>query len=547
MEGKVLLKLALGALMACLHCHAAEEAASAGNPGAQVVVVFNTASAASKKVADHYASARKVPSDQILGLSLPESETITREDFETRLQQPLWRELVTRGLFSTNGPSRAPKSAVTSAKVRYAVLCYGVPVKIAPDTSRSEAGAEKFPVELRRNEAAVDSELAALPLLPLAPLITGPLGNPFFGSTNREAMHPTNGVMLVARLDGPSPEIAMGLVDKALSAERNGLWGRAYFDWRGLTEGPYKVGDEWMKIAHEVARTAGFETVTNSSPGTFPPSTPLSDTALYFGWYDQSVSGPFTNGMVEFRPGAIAYHLHSFSARALRVDDVWWAGPLLARGATATLGCTEEPYLEMTPHVHIFLHRLVFEKYSFGEAAYACQRSLSWQTTVVGDPLYMPFGISQRERYDALEARQDPDLEWSMLMWINVRLAQGAPLDEILKFYAANPTATSAVLQEKLGDIYKSRGKMIDAIEPYAAALKLTMPPLQRLRVTLSAASLLSSFGKAGEAFELYQALLRDYPNYSAQKDIYERLAKVATRLGKTEEAARFEKLAKPE
>jgi tetratricopeptide (TPR) repeat protein len=273
----------------------------------------------------------------------------------------------------------------------------------------------------------------------------------------------------------------------------------------------------------------------------------MSDIALYFGWYDQSVSGPFANGMASFRPGAIAYHLHSFSARTLRVNDVWWAGPLLARGATATLGCTEEPYLEMTPQVHILTHRLLLGKFTFGEAAYASQRFLSWQTTVVGDPLYAPFALGQRERYEALEARNDPNIEWSMLMWINVRLAQGAPLSEILQFYASNPTSNSAVLQEKLGDIYKSRGKMIDAMEPYLNALKLNMHPLQRLRVSLSAASLLSSFGKPAQAMELYLGLLRDFPDYPGQKDIYERLAKVAARLGKAEDAARYGRLARGE
>jgi hypothetical protein len=30
--------------------------------------------------------------------------------------------------------------------------------------------------------------------------------------------------------------------------------------------------------------------------------------------------------------------------------------------------------------------------YTFGEAAWAAQPVLSWQTTVIGDPLYRPFG-----------------------------------------------------------------------------------------------------------------------------------------------------------
>ena len=88
--------------------------------------------------------------------------------------------------------------------------------------------------EWRRNEAAVDSELAWLPLVKMNVPLSGPLPNWVYGATNPALLHPTNGILLVARLDGPSVEIARGLVDKALAAERDGLWGRAYFDARGL-------------------------------------------------------------------------------------------------------------------------------------------------------------------------------------------------------------------------------------------------------------------------------------------------------------------------
>ena len=44
----------------------------------------------------------------------------------------------------------------------------------------------------------------------------------------------------------------------------------------------------------------------------------MSQIAIYCGWYDENVSGPFTLPKVEFMPGAFAYHLHSFSAATLR-------------------------------------------------------------------------------------------------------------------------------------------------------------------------------------------------------------------------------------
>jgi len=131
-------------------------------------------------------------------------------------------------------------------------------------------------------------------------------------------------------------------------------------------------------------------------------------------------------------------------------------------------------------------------------------------------------------------------------MWINFRLAQGAPLGEIEKYYDHSAEcAKSAVLQEKLGEIYRLRGKLFDALDPYAKALTLPMGPLQKIRVTLTAASLFNSLGRHQEAYNALKSLLRDQPNYPDKRDLYEQLQKLAARLNKTDEAAEFERLAK--
>ena len=512
-------------------------------------MVYNSSMPGSREVAEHYAERRHVPANQFFSFDLPQVETISREDFSTLLQQPLWtemraRKLLTYGEATPNG-SGTPKSNVTEAKVRYIVLCYGVPLKITPDPGIKE-NADHLPQELRRNEAAVESELAMLPLLDQKVLLAGPASNPAVLTTNRASLSPTNGMIMVTRLDGPSPEIAKSLVDKAMLAEKEGLWGNAYIDTRSITNAGFKAADDMFNAAAELCKVYGFEVVKETSSRTFSPATPMSDIAFYFGWYDQSASGPFTNGMAEFRPGAVAYHLHSFSSRALRVTDVWWTGPLLAAGATATLGFTEEPYLQTTPQMNAFVYRFVQLGFSFGEAAYASSPVLSWQTAVIGDPLYRPFQKSQKERYAELESSKDKDIQWSMLMWINFRLSQNAQLDEILQFYKDNPqTKESAILQEKLGDVYKSKGKLIDALTPYGKALKLPLTRLQKLRLSLKAGSLFSTMGKAEEAYGLYQGVLRDYPTYAGKRDVYERLARVAGRLKKNDEAIEFERLAR--
>ena len=88
------------------------------------------------------------------------------------------------------------------------MLCYGVPVRIDSDPGLKEKIPDELKPELRRNEAAVDSELALLPCIEQHLPLTGPWMNRFYTSTNAAAFDPTNGILMVARLDGPSASIA---------------------------------------------------------------------------------------------------------------------------------------------------------------------------------------------------------------------------------------------------------------------------------------------------------------------------------------------------
>src|SRR2546427_4781864 len=299
-------------------------AAPGATAGREVILVYNARLPESKGVADYYARQRNVPPEQIFGLDLPTEEAMTRRQYLEQLQEPLLRKLEAAGLWifgpatnkapAANG-SDASYRRLTESRVRYAVLCYGVPTKVLKDPTLVEPAAARMPPELQRNEAAVDTQLALLPVAEQKLPWTGPIASPFYGVTNASALHPINGLLLVTRLDGPSPAIARGLVDKAVEAETNGWWGRAYFDARGLgTNDPYRLGDGFIRAAASVAQRFGFETELDELAGTFTPGHPMSDVALYAGWYDAAVSGPFTLPSFTFMPGAFAYHLYSFSA-----------------------------------------------------------------------------------------------------------------------------------------------------------------------------------------------------------------------------------------
>jgi uncharacterized protein (TIGR03790 family) len=386
--------------------------------GSSVVVVYNTKSPESQRVAEYYAERRQVPKEQLIGLELPADETMSREDYRKKLEEPLWQALLAKKLFTLKADAEDYKlttPSVATAKIRYAVLCYGVPLKIGKDASIVETDIEQIPAPLRENYAAVDSELSLLPMKTRKLRLTGPLNSPFYGVTNSTQLHPTNGLLMVSRLDGPNEAIAKGLVDKALQAERNGLWGRSYIDLRHIREGEYKQGDDWIRLASEVTAKLGWETIVDDKPETFSRSFPMSQIGFYFGWYDGNISGPFTWGDTEFMPGAFAYHLHSFSADTLHSDTRNWCGPLLARGVTATMGCVHEPYLGGTPDVGTFAVRWLHNRFSFGEAAYACTPVLSWQTTVIGDPLYSPMAKLPQNRHAELLVQNNPLIEWSHL------------------------------------------------------------------------------------------------------------------------------------
>ena len=70
------------------------------------------------------------------------------------------------------------------------MLCYGVPVRISEDARLSERGEENLVENLRRNEAAVDTELAWLPQYYDSPMLAGPAANPGRMQTNMAALGP---------------------------------------------------------------------------------------------------------------------------------------------------------------------------------------------------------------------------------------------------------------------------------------------------------------------------------------------------------------------
>lgn len=392
--GRTLVRLLLVIASGYVACVAAPDASPPAAPDpAGVVILANSSDPESLELARYYAELRGVPTGRIVALPLSAAEEIGRAEFVNTLWNPLLRAGLVDGWLGGTYTEKKDslgrlKIAITGHSVEALVVCRGVPLRVAHDaTLFNEASTplNKNPA-YRNNEAAVDSELAILPLMG-AP-IDAFIPNPLF-----EQVHPDNGrlaqVLPVGRLDGPTLADAKGLVDRALAAEREGLCGRAYVDLGG---GPAALGDAWFEAVAPSLSALGFEVDIDRDRKTLSPAARFDAPVLYFGWYEWNVNGPFIAPGFHFPTGAIALHLHSFSAATLRSADKNWVGPFVARGVTATLGNVGEPYLEFTHHPHLFARALARGE-PLARAALYSLRGLSWKGIVIGDPLYRPFAL----------------------------------------------------------------------------------------------------------------------------------------------------------
>lgn len=364
---------------------------------AATAVIYNNLDSLSLDLAAYYAEKRGIPLSRLIGVDCPAEEEISRADFDRTIAGPLRDTFSARGWWSA---PQDPETPVRSNSIRFLVLMRGVPLKIA-QTPIYPGDSFTGQPQLNRNEASVDSELAALGMRTRR--ISGPLPNPYFRSYTAFLDAADPALMLVCRLDAPTGALVRRMIDDSIAEEKNGLWGFAYIDSRGPVEAGLQEGEKWLANIAKNSRAHGVPAVVETSPALFPADYPMRNAVLYFGWYAENATGPFAQESFHFNQGAIACHIHSFSAASVRDPHRGWVAPLLARGAAATLGNVYEPYLALTPNLDIFEDRLR-AGFNFAESAYMSVRAISWMTTFVGDPLYRPFPALSDTAPDAPKA-----------------------------------------------------------------------------------------------------------------------------------------------
>ena len=351
------------------------------------VVVYNKAAADSTELARFYAKQRGIASDHIVGLNCSTDEEITREEYDTNIAGPL-RETFQAHNWWKLRETAEQQNVVDATTIRFVALIKGVPLKIKPVATPYDGDKRGGGPVSDHNEASVDSELTILGLF--SRQISGLLRNPYFQSFKPIGEFENPVVLLVCRLDAPDAATVRRMIIDSIAAEKKGLRGRAYVDGAHETAAGYVAGDQWLSEIPLQLHKVGVPVVYDNAPALFPNGYPMTDCALYYGWRTEKAAGPFAQSDFHFVPGAVAVHIHSFSAITLRDASANWVAPLLSRGAAATLGNVYEPYLEFTSHLNVLNDRLL-HGFTFAESAYSSIDVLSWMSVMVGDPLYRPF------------------------------------------------------------------------------------------------------------------------------------------------------------
>jgi uncharacterized protein (TIGR03790 family) len=377
----------------------------------EILVIVNKDIQASDELGQYYCQRRNVPKENILALPLGKTlvDSISRDDYDKNIAAPV-RKRVT--------------DQTPGQPIRCLLTTYGVPYKVGPRgplkdqqerLKQLETTVGQYEKQLKdshladvnaiiNNELAkVKSEIDLISGRETGASVDNELSMVLFGpyelyrwqpnQLNRHSGYPEGLILdvMVSRLDGPSTQIARGLIDKAIYAEKNGLHGIAYIDSRGFPDdkqlGSYGHFDQKLRNLAVLLRfRTSFQVKEERTDRLFEPHS-CPKTAIYCGWYSLK---KYIDSF-EFVDGAIGAHIASFEAIDIRdPNSTEWVPSMLVHGVTATFGPVAEPYLSAFPDPEEFFLELIEGK-CLAEAFWHSQPFCSWQMMLIGDPLYTPF------------------------------------------------------------------------------------------------------------------------------------------------------------
>lgn len=382
----------------------------------RVLIVVNDNSPESVAVGNYYQQRRNVPSNQIVHINTTTDLYITEANYNSQIKDPIKEFLGANDL---------------RGKIYYIVTTYGMPYK----TSEAGYGVDSLLADLDDKTTKISSGYW--------PYNYG-YNNPYrkvFMTTYRNGNHSSGtkydsqlGIYLVMRLDGPSPAIAKGLVDKALYAAKYvGInSGKGY-----MVHQPYLMstdGSAYSNIEGAITKlcepilAAGYQCVRDSAHAGGP--NPL--------WH-VSPGDEYRNSWDTLPPGAIPMHFQSSTAiNTIRstASNKPIVPNLLAADATGTWGSTAEPYASFIPQPtalhNYFLNgnkSIGVNHFNLAQSLYQSVYSLKWRWVPIGDPLYIlpNTAAADNERPKITNLQQSRNGATITVSWDNFTSESGSP------------------------------------------------------------------------------------------------------------------------
>ncbi|MCB2146834.1 MAG: TIGR03790 family protein [Deltaproteobacteria bacterium] len=384
-------------------------------PG-EILIIANKNAGEGVELARYYAKKRDIPDANLLILSLPADEMCSRDLYEKQIATPV------RAFLEVIKPSW---------RIRCLVLMYGMPLKVGPsehfeaendkalkaredalkkrledrdgeDVAASPSTLAKELEDVRKRldqlkittdqRASVDSDLSVVRDAD-AP-VGGWIENPYYlGFRSRPPAVSRGAVLMVSRLDGPTPASVKRIIDDSISTEKTGLSGTAYFDARwpmdqSAAPSPYQIYDRSIhQAAQRVERSGRMPVVVDETDALFQPGQ-CPGAALYCGWYSLATYVDAFN----WQRGAVGFHIASSECTTLKKENSQvWCKRMIEKGICATIGPVGEPYVQAFPVPELFFGFLTEGILSLAECYMVSLPFLSWKMVLVGDPLYRPF------------------------------------------------------------------------------------------------------------------------------------------------------------
>jgi uncharacterized protein (TIGR03790 family) len=342
-------------------------------PGpAEVLLVINRTSPASREIGSYYKAKRGIPDTNICSIATRVDETVDRSTYVKEIVKPIANCLRTRKL---------------TEQVLYLVLTLGVPLRVG------ELGADTRTTE----SASIDSELTLLYQQLKGgpePKLAGPLPNPFFQQRDVPFAHPNFPMYLVTRLAAYDVATVKKMIDRSLAAANRGNF---IIDLRGADD---RTGNDWLRTSAVLLPTDRLvldesDTVLMKQKGVI----------AYASWGSNDGNRNARKLGFEWLPGAIVSEFVSTNGRTfVKPPDTWtlgkWAdrkswyfespqslaGDYLEEGATGATAHVNEPYLQFTARPD-YLLPAYYQGRNLAESFWLSIPALSWQNIVLGDPL----------------------------------------------------------------------------------------------------------------------------------------------------------------